>query len=511
MRYAAAARLESDVMRDTKWLDAFDERLEDVTERWMRARWADFTHEPGAAVADLQRERGALLTDRATRQQLASLRDQDLDTRTRRRVDILERAVLQATIDGDGEIAALAAEIQSGHLVPFQPVVDGEPLSRTAVRQRIRLDPDRERRRAAMLYREPLGERVEPLVRRLASLRNARARSLGFPDFVALRMHVERLDRSWYDATMAAVEGRTARLWQERLAELRAVLGHAPAAYDLDFAMERLAGDNVDERFPLTEHAGRARALARAVGFDERVEDIAVRIEDIPYGGLEMPIAIPEDVRILVNPPDGFDGLHTVVHEFGHCVHARYNEQRGDLLQRNEPGHFNEAVAEILGHFVLRPEYLERHSDLPEATRRAVIGKAVRGDFGRWLLVSADLELALYADPGADLGRRARETERRILGVESETRYSWAADAFLIEYPVYKHAYLVADMAAAQVSAAFSERYGTVFDARVARDLIEHVCAPGNLVDWDEKVARLTGRALSVEAWVRELEAGAAL
>ena len=498
-------------MRDMKWLDAFDERLEDVTERWMRARWADFTHERGAAVGELQRERGALLTDGATREQLASLRNRDLDARTRRRVDVLERAILQATIDGDGEIAALAEEIQSGHLVPFQPVVSGEPLSRTAVRQRIRLDPDRERRRAAMLYREPLGARVEPLVRRLARLRNARARGLGFPDFVALRMHIERIERTWYDGMMAAAESRTAGLWKARLGELRAVLGHDPAGHDLDFAMEQLAGVNLDERFPLTEHADRTRALAREVGFDGRVNDIVVRIEDIPYGGLEMPIAIPEDIRILVNPPDGFEGLHTVVHEFGHCVHARYNEQRGDLLQRNEPGQFNESVAEILGHFVLRPEYLERHSDLPGPARRALIAKAVRGDFGRWLLVSADLELALYADPEGDLAARGREAERRILGVETETEHSWAADAFLIEYPVYKHAYLVADMVAAQASAAFTERYGTVFDARVARDLIEHVCAPGNLVDWDVKVARLTGRPLSVDAWVRELEAGAAL
>jgi len=498
-------------MQDSEWLDAFDERLENITEEWMRARWADFTHESGPGVGALQRERGALLTDGGTRQRLASLRARDLDERTRRRVDVLERVVLQATIDGDPEIAGLSEEIQSGHIVPFQPVVDGELLSRTAVRQRIRLDPGRERRRAAMLYREPLGVRVGPLVRRLARLRNDRARALGFSDFVDLRLHVDRMDRSWYDATMAAVEQRTEKLWAGRLAELRRVLGHEPAAHDLDFAMEALAGENVDDRFPLREHAQRTRALAHAVGFDERVNDIVVRIEDIPYGGLEMPIAIPEDVRILVNPPDGFDGLHTVVHEFGHCVHARYNAQRGDLLQRNEPGHFNEAVAEILGHFVLRPEYLERHSDLPATTRAALVAKSVRGDFGRWLLVSAGLELALYADPDGDLEGYARAAERRILGVDTETTHSWAADAFLIEYPVYKHAYLVADMVAAQASASFTERYGTVYDPRVARDLIAHVCAPGNLVDWDVKIARLTGRPLSVDAWIRELEAGAAL
>ncbi len=499
------------MQHDTEWLDAFDERLESVTERWMLARWADFTHAKGDAVGALQRERGALLTDGSTRERLASLRARDLDPRTRRRVDVLERAALQATIDGDGEIAALAEEIQSGHIVPFQPVVDGEELSRTAVRQRIRLDPDRERRRAAMLYREPLGERVGPLIRRLAHLRNDRARALGFPDFVALRMHVDRIDRAWYDATMATVERRTEALWKGRLGEIRSVLGHEPAAHDLDFAMERLAGENVDDRFPRTEHADRTRALVRAVGFDERVNDIEVRIEDIPYGGLEMPIRVPEDVRILVNPPDGFEGLHTVVHEFGHCVHARYNEQRGDALQRNEPGHLGEAVAEILGHFVLRPEYLERHSDLPATTRAALLAKSVRGDFGRWLVTSADLELALYADPDADLGARAIEVERRVLGVEAETRHSWAADAFLIEYPVYKHAYLVADMVAAQASAAFTERYGTIFDPRVARDLVEHVCAPGNLVDWDVKIAGLTGRPLSADAWVRELEAGYAI
>lgn len=362
-----------------------------------------------------------------------------------------------------------------------------------------------------MLSREPLGLRVGPLVRRLAHLRNGRARSLGFPDFVALRLHVDRIDRSWYEGTMAAIEQRTAALWADRLRELHAVLGHQPAAHDLDYAMEQLTGENIDDRFPRTEHADRARALAQAVGFDARVHDIEVRIEDIPYGGLEMPIAIPEDVRILVNPPDGFEGLHTVVHEFGHCVHARYNDQRGDSLQRNEPGHLGEAVAEILGHFVLRPEYLERHSDIPATARAALLANSVRGDHGRSLLASAELEHALYADPDADLAAHATAIVRRILGVDTETRQSWAADPFLIEYPVYKHSYLVADLVAAQSSAAFTLRYGTVFDPRVAGDLIRHVCAPGNVVDWDQKVERLTGRPLSVDPWIRELEAGAAL
>lgn len=76
---------------------------------------------------------------------------------------------------------------------------------------------------------------------------------------------------------------------------------------------------------------------------------------------------------------------------------------------------------------------------------------------------------------------------------------------------MYKHSYLVADMVAAQASAAFTERYGTIFDPRVARDLVEHVCAPGNLVDWNVKIERLTGQPLSPDVWVRELEAGNAL
>src|SRR5688500_13661080 len=222
-------------MQDSEWLDAFDERLENITEEWMRDRWADFTRESGPGVGALHRERGALLTDRGTRQRLASLRAREVDERTRRRVDVLERVVLQATIDGDPEIAGLSEEIQSGHIVPFQPVVDGEPLSRTAVRQRIRLDPDRERRRAAMLYREPLGVRVGPLVRRLARLRNERARALGFSDFVGLRMHVDRMDRSWNDTTIEAVEHRTERLCAARLAVLPPALGGDTAAHELGF------------------------------------------------------------------------------------------------------------------------------------------------------------------------------------------------------------------------------------------------------------------------------------
>lgn len=500
-------------MRELRWLDELDHALEDVTERLMLARWDELTHHDGASVAALQEERARLLADPDVQRRLAApLGAADLTPRDRRRLETLERLVLDSSLAGQHEIAALAEEIQGGAIVPFRPVLDGAAVTRTEVIQRLRLDPDRARRREAARALEPLGEKVAPLVRRLAKLRNRQAQALGFADFPAARAHVERTDPAWLAATLAEVERRTAPLWREVLGRMREVLGHEPTESDWRFGLERLAGPPSDEHFPRDRHGERTRSLCRAVGFDERTRDIELRIEDIPYGGLEMPIRIPEDVRILVNPPDGFAGLHTVVHEFGHCLHARYNEQRGDLLQRNEPGHFNEAVAEIVGHLVLRPEYLEADADLDEPARRAAVARATRFEHGRTLLATVELERALYADPDADLNAAAGEITRRVAGLEPVTTHFWAADAFLVEYPLYRHSYLISRMVGAQASAAFTARYGRALgEPRVARDLIEHVYAPGNSLDWQTKIERLTGSPLGVDAWIRELEVGAAL
>ena len=162
------------------------------------------------------------------------------------------------------------------------------------------------------------------------------------------------------------------------------------------------------------------------------------------------------------------------------------------------------------------PIALCRAHSISRGVERSQPGRA----FGeRLLLVVPVFERALYSlgddelEPGRVLAL-ARESERRVLGVESPRPLLSIPHLLNQESAASYHGYLLAAMAVYQVRAWFLNRYGYIADNPAVGPLLAEKCwAPGNSRSLDRILRDLTGegftgsylaescRASAAEAW----------
>jgi len=85
----------------------------------------------------------------------------------------------------------------------------------------------------------------------------------------------------------------------------------------------------------------------------------------------------------------------------------------------------------------------------------------------------------------------------------------WASKPHFVIAPVYYHNYILGELFASQLRAAYAREIRATYGNRNAhafgRELQTKVFAPGARYDWQEFVRRATGRTLTPEYFAREL------
>jgi peptidyl-dipeptidase A len=252
--------------------------------------------------------------------------------------------------------------------------------------------------------------------------------------------------------------------------------------------------------------------LVNAFGLNPAKLPIEIVQRDIPFGGLCFTIRVPDDIRIICTPKEGYPYFRTVFHEYGHALHAAFNRQSNYFFKR-EWGAFNEGMAETLAYFTHHDEWLRQLTNYEAAQiahyqREYSIRRILRL---RNLIAQARFEIEAYDNPGADLDRLIAEYEARYLLIPVNLTPRWAAVSFPTTHPIYRQNYLIADLIAAQTHAAIKEQFGAFFQlpadgkAAVFSFLRENYFTSGAALDWTEKIRRATGQPLKADALVAEL------
>src|SRR5262249_48621345 len=134
---------------------------------------------------------------------------------------------------------------------------------------------------------------------------------------------------------------------------------------------------------------------------------------------------------------------------------------------------------------------------------RVVSGQPTRGFDERSIAVVPYFEAALYqlTDPALTseaVLALARETEVRVLGIESPRPLLAIPHLLNQESAASYQGYLLAHMAVYQTRAFFLRQYGYLTDNNAIGPLLaEHYWAPGNSVDHDATLRSLTGEGFS--------------
>ncbi len=210
----------------------------------------------------------------------------------------------------------------------------------------------------------------------------------------------------------------------------------------------------------------------------------------------------------------GFQALITLFHEGGHAAHFANVTGNSPCFSQEFPP-TSMAYAETQSMFcdslISDADWLSRYarsadgSAMPASLIRKRIEKSqpFHAFEERLILVVPYFERELYAMADAELtaGRvlaLARDTETRILGVESHRPLLAIPHLLNQESAASFHGYLLANMAVYQTRAWFLREFGYITDNPAVGPLLaRHYWAPGNAVTHDETLRSLTGEGFS--------------
>lgn len=495
------------------WLDQLETRLEKVAVSYNSASFNIYIGRPGPDLSQFDPAFSSIFLEPANQQVVNFWRERAADPLLRRRLELFRRNFLGAEVSKAPKISDTRNQLND-QLIKFQPQVGGKKVSRSEITEILRSHPDRDTRRK--VYQQaltPLSTRLAAQVAELLHLRNVEARRLGYANFAELQLALAGLNRASLFELFDHLEKLTTGAYNAFLENSRRESGlDRVESWDLQWLAERKAS-LPEAAFSPEKIPGLVKDLLGKFGLDLAALPVELVTKDIPFGGLCFTIKVPDDIRIVSNLRPGYPSFRTLVHEYGHALHAAFNRQQFFTLKR-ESGIFNEGMAETLAYFTHHPEWLAGATGLDPAqvARYREDTRPRRVLRLRNLMAQARFEIEAYDNPSADLDHLLAETETRYLGVPLNLTPRWAASSFPTTHPVYRHNYILADLIAAQTHAALKEKFGSFFDletnerGKVFEFLRENYYAPGNRLEWAEKVALATGQPLSPIALINELE-----
>ncbi|MBL8967380.1 MAG: hypothetical protein JNG85_10235 [Spirochaetaceae bacterium] len=363
--------------------------------------------------------------------------------------------------------------------------------------------------------------------------RNAFARSQGRRDYFDYKVRKsEAMSPEELFAVLDDFEAATAAANARCLRDLAAAKGpDALKPWNIRFHMSGDVLREMDPYFPFATALERWVTSFRRLGIRYRDAtlqlDLLARKGKYQNGFCHGPVPAYLDrgewVPAVVNftsegKPDqvgsGFRALNTLFHEGGHAAHFS-NISRNAPCFSQEFAPTSMAYAETQSMFcdslLEDADWLLRHARdeagnpmPPELIRKRIERSQPNRAFEeRLILVVPYFERALYALSDAELTaprvlELARETERRVLGLESHRPLLAIPHLLNQESAASFHGYLLADMAVYQTRAWFLREFGFIADNPAVGPLLaEKYWAPGNSLTHDQTLRALTGEGFS--------------
>ncbi|HEY3367102.1 MAG TPA: hypothetical protein VGK74_18770 [Symbiobacteriaceae bacterium] len=489
------------------FLDRLEQQLKWVGTIYAQMQFTQYqTKLRPSGMEEVEAVQAGLMTEPQYQEVVAKSLGKVADPLLARRLEAWDQAFRAARVSARPEIRRLVNEI-GDTIVKFGYQVQGRELDLGGVRSVLRLERDRERRRAAWLAFAPLSRQLAGKTRELFHLRNRAAQEEGFETYAHMQLAAQGLgleqvktilgelaDAS--DPAFRRLMDRGAERWGWRHIE----------PWDVKFLLDG-EGSLPVRYFPQSGIVQRLEEWGQDHGYPLNDLGISIHLMDIPYNGLTMTIH-ERDIRILQNPSDGFNYYETAFHELGHALHGAFADP-GAYILRREPSAFNEGMAETMSYITSEPGWLAHMGLAPDE-----VAAAESQAMGPWFAYLrqrsawALFEYEAYANPDGDLDGAMAGVESRLLGCTLDTSPRWAAEpnAWFSRYPVYWQNYVLADVVASQIHDDLLRRFGSVWRNPDALAYIrQQYWAPGGSVDWQEKLRRGTGEGLNTRALVADL------
>ncbi len=368
----------------------------------------------------------------------------------------------------------------------------------------------------------------------MVKLRNQFAKSQGYDNYFAYKVQkTEHMSADQLFIILDDFEERTRERNQAGIAELQKARGDAAIlAHNFSYFISGDVQRQMDPYFPFSQSLERwVRSFSR-LNIDysgaELTLDLLDRKGKYQNGFCHGPIPafydngkwVPGKINFTSNARpsqvgSGYRGLNTFFHEGGHAAHfANVKMNSPCFSQEFAPtsmayaetqSMFCDSILEDADWLTLYAQNLNGQSIPGELIRQFIeSSQPYRAFTERSILVVPYFERALYALSEEDLTpdmviALARETEKRILGLEVSPRPLLAIPHLLDNESACSYqGYLLAHMAVYQTRAWFVKNHHYICDnPKVGPLLAKHYWHPGNSKTHDETLRSFTGEGFS--------------
>jgi Zn-dependent oligopeptidase len=462
-------------------------------------------------------------------------------------------ALMREIIDAEAALFARKRQLEPRHI---NERGESEIASLTMLATNQATNPVEERRRSSFeafheIERWVLANGFLDLV----TIRNRFARALGFDNYFELKLRKnERMTSAGLMAILDDFLERTHAANRRGLADIRSRHGDAAVApWNLRFFTTGDVARQIDAYMPFGVALRRWIESFRRLGIQFRGAvmqlDLLERSGKYQNGFCHSPVPawfdeegrwVPSHINFTAEAkPDqigsGLRAINTLFHEGGHAAHFANVLQNSPCFSQ-EYAPTSMAYAETQSMFcdslLNDADWLVRYArnangdtmPLPLIRDRITTTQVVRAFDERSIAVVPYFESALYRLADSALTAEAvlnlaRETELRVLGVESPRPLLAIPHLLNQESAASYQGYLLAHMAVYQTRAFFLREHGYLTDnPSIGPALARHYWAPGNSLDHEATLRGLTGEGFSArylaeecnrsidEAW-REAEA----
>ncbi len=507
-----------------------------------RAWWEANTTGSDQAFAAKVAAQNALdkaLGDKARFAALKQLRDGTVvDPLLKRQIQLLYLVYLEKQVEPKllEQMTATANAIEKAFNV-YRAVVDNQSLSDSQVRDVLSTSSDQQMRRKAWEASKGVGAAVEQDLKRLVSLRNQAARSLGFADFhdMSLRLNeqsqadvlklfdeLDELTRQPFASMKEDIDRRLAAKYGISPSELLPWHYHDPFFQQPPAVYET----NVDAVFAKTNILAICSRFYAGIGLP--IDDVLQRSDLYEKPG-KSPHAFctdidrEGDVRVLANIVPNEYWMTTMLHELGHAVYSSKNIPTTLPYLLKSEAHIlaTEGVAMMFERLASSSRWLQGMGlTVPDAAAYDSTAQRMRRNklliFSRWCQVMFRFEKEMYAHPDQDLNKLWWELVSKYQMLTKPTGRNapdYASKIHVVSAPAYYHNYMLGELFACQVHATIARDVlkeqpagqAIYFDKPEVGDfMMQRVFAHGKLYPWNTMTEKATGRTLSAQDFAAE-------
>jgi hypothetical protein len=378
----------------------------------------------------------------------------------------------------------------------------------------------------------------------LVRLRNRFARALGYENYFALKLQKnERMETPALLRLLDDFVGQTDASHGRALADLRARHGDAATTpWNLRFHASGDVIRRLDPYLPFGLALRRWIQSFRRLGIQFRGATMQLDLLERkgkhqngfchgpgPSWITETGRWVPASINFTAEAkPDqigsGIRAINTLFHEGGHAAHFANVVQNSPCFSQEYPPTsmaYAETQSMFCDQLLSDPDWMMRYAASPDGHAippslildRIASTQPMRAFDARSIAVVPYFEAALYGMAGGDLTPErvlalARDTEVRVLGIESPRPLLAIPHLLNQESAASYQGYLLAYMAVAQTRAYLLGEFGYLTDNPAIGPLLAaHYWEPGNSVDHNHMLRGLTGEGFSARHLADECSA----